>query len=110
LLFAEGVCNSVAAAHPEELTVEHSIAARRGRVYLDPFRSGFVQTIVAPFSVRRRPKAPISSPLQWSQPMLNPSDFNIGNFAARTKRADPWEDFFRSRQALKNVTGMMKKL
>jgi hypothetical protein len=42
--------------------------------------------------------------------MLNPSDFNIGNFAARTKRADPWEDFFRSRQALKNVTGKMKKL
>lgn len=33
--------------------------------------------------------------------MLNPSDFNIGNFAARIKYADPWEDFFRSRQALK---------
>lgn len=33
--------------------------------------------------------------------MLNPSDFNIGNFAARIKYADPWEDFCRSQQALK---------
>jgi bifunctional non-homologous end joining protein LigD len=112
LSFAQGFCARVAAAYPEELTVEHSIAARRGRVYLDPFRNGFVQTIVAPFSVRRRPKAPVSTPLEWSEvkPTLNPSDFNIGNFAARMKRADPWEDFFHSRQAIKNVAGMLRKL
>lgn len=55
----------VAAAHPDELTVEHSAVARRGRVYLDPFRNGFGQTVVASYSVRRREKAPISTPLEW---------------------------------------------
>ena len=38
LAFAQAVVQKVAAAHPNETTVEHSIAARKGRVYLDPFR------------------------------------------------------------------------
>ncbi|MGB9486677.1 MAG: non-homologous end-joining DNA ligase, partial [Terriglobia bacterium] len=90
LAFAESLVATVAAAHPDELTVEHSVAARRGRVYLDPFRNGFGQTAVAPYSVRRREKAPISTPLKWSEvkPTLMPSDFNMGNFAMRLKRAD----------------------
>ena len=35
--------------------MESRIAARKGRVYLDPFRNGFAQTVVAPYSVRRAP-------------------------------------------------------
>lgn len=61
--FAESVVRQVADEHPKELTVEHSIAARKGRVYLDPFRNGFGQTVVAPYSVRLRAKAPVSTPL-----------------------------------------------
>ena len=38
LAFAQAVVQKVAAAHPKDTTVEHSIAARKGRVYLDPFR------------------------------------------------------------------------
>ena len=71
LAFAEAVAARVAAAHPKELTVAHSIAARRGRVYLDPFRNGFGQSVAAPYSVRRRLHAPISTPLAWSE--LSPS-------------------------------------
>ncbi len=112
LSFAEVFVARVAAAHPKELTVEHALAARRGRVYLDPFRNGFAQTVVAPYSVRRRAKAPVSTPLDWSEvkPTLVPSDFNIGNFAKRLKRADPWKGFFESRQSLKDATGAVKKL
>jgi bifunctional non-homologous end joining protein LigD len=112
LAFAESLVARVAAAHPEELTVEHSLAARRGRVYLDPFRNGFGQTVVAPYSVRRREKAPISTPLQWSEvkPTLIPSDFNLGNFAKRLKRADPWSDFFKNRQSLKDAARLLNRL
>ena len=99
-------------AHPDELTVEHWVAARRGRVYLDPFRNGFGQTVVAPYSVRRREKAPISTPLEWSEvkPALVPSDFNMGNFAKRLKGSDPWSDFFRNRQSLKDATQLLGTL
>lgn len=112
LSFAQAVVQRVAAAHPKELTVEHSISARGKRVYLDPFRNGFGQTVVAPYSVRRRDKAPVSTPLDWSEvkPTLNPSDFNIGNFAQRFKHADPWEDFFGSRQSLKQAAARVRSL
>ena len=112
LAFAESFVAAVAAAHPDELTVEHSIAARRDRVYLDPFRNGFGQTVVAPYSVRRREKAAISTPLKWSEvkPTLMPSDFNMANFAVRLKRADPWSDFFESRQSLSDAMAAVKRL
>ncbi len=112
LAFAEEVVQRVAAAHPDELTMEHTIAARRGRVYLDPFRNGFGQTVVAPFSVRRRDKAPISTPLEWSEvrPALVPSNFNLGNFAKRLKRPDPWSGFFASRQPLTDASRRLRTL
>src|SRR5436853_294304 len=77
-------------------------APRRGRVYLDPFRNGFAQTVVAPYAVRRRPKAPVSTPLDWSEvtSALLPSDFNLGNFLKRLEGSNPWRDFFRRRQSL----------
>jgi bifunctional non-homologous end joining protein LigD len=112
LSFAKDVVSRAAAGYPGELTVEHSIAARHGRVYLDPFRNGFGQTTVAPYSVRRLAKAPISTPLDWSEvkPTLVPSKFNMGNFAERLKRADPWSDFFDSRQSFKDAAHMLKRL
>ncbi|MFZ3200126.1 MAG: non-homologous end-joining DNA ligase [Candidatus Acidiferrales bacterium] len=110
--FAEKFVTRVASAHGQEMTVEHSVAARRGRVYLDPFRNGFGQTVVAPYSVRRREKAPISTPLAWPEvkTTLDPSDFNMGNFAKRMKRADPWGDFFENRQTLKDAVRLLDKL
>lgn len=112
LAFAQSFVARVAAAHPDDLTVAHSIAARRGRVYLDPFRNGFGQTVVAPYSVRRRKGAPISIPLRWSEvrSTLIPSDFNIGNCATWLRRADPWSDFFQDRQSLNDTRRLLTRL
>jgi bifunctional non-homologous end joining protein LigD len=112
LAFARQLCDRVAAAHPRELTVEHSIEARGDRVYLDPFRNAFGQTVVTPFSVRRRPKAPVSTPLAWSEvsPKLDPAEFNLGNFTQRLRRSDPWADFFRARQSLAAASKSLSKI
>jgi len=101
--FAEDLGNRLSAAYPREMTMEGRIAARKGRVYLDPFRNGFAQTVVAPFCARRFPRAPVSTPLSWKEvvPELDPGTFNIGNFAERMKKKDPWADFWKSRQDLK---------
>jgi bifunctional non-homologous end joining protein LigD len=109
LKFAESFVQKLAAAHPKQLTVEHSIAARGQRVYLDPFRNGSVQTVVTPYSVRRRPHAPVSTPLDWNEvkPNLDPATFNIGNFDSRLTEPDPWGDFFSKRQSL---TAARKKM
>jgi bifunctional non-homologous end joining protein LigD len=112
LAFAESFVARVAAAHPDELTVEHSVAARGDRVYLDPFRNGFGQTVVAPYSVRRREHAPISMPLDWSgvKPSLVPSNYNLGNFHKRFRGLDPWENFFGTRQSLKDAMCALRRL
>jgi bifunctional non-homologous end joining protein LigD len=110
--FAERLGNHLARAYPKELTMENRIAARQGRVYLDPFRNGFAQTVVAPFCVRRFPRAPVSTPLDWSEvdPKLDPGDFNIGNFEKRLKKPDPWAKFFESRQSLTKAMKAVESL
>ena len=112
LAFAQELVARVAGAHPQELTIEHSIRARGGKVYLDPFRNGFGQTVVAPYSVRRRPKAPVSTPLDWSElrPTLDPASFNLRTLAKRLKSTDPWKEFFKSRQSLKDAIRSVKAL
>jgi bifunctional non-homologous end joining protein LigD len=112
LNFSREVVARVASSHPKELTVEHSIAARGRRVYLDAFRNGSVQTVVAPYSVRREPHAPVSTPLDWAEvkPSLNPAAFNLGNFRQRLGTSDPWAEFFNSRQTLKNAIARLKNL
>lgn len=112
LSFAESLVARLAAQFPKDLTIEHSIAARKQRVYLDPYRNGFGQTVVAPYSLRRRPKAPCSTPLSWSEvsPDLDPSEFNLGNYAKRMSAADPWQDFFKNRQLLTLAINALKKI
>ena len=110
--FAEILGTRLSAAYPKELTMEGRIAARKGRVYLDPFRNGFAQTVVSPYCARHAPHAPVSTPLSWKEvrPDLDPADFNIGNFEKRLGKPDPWADFFESRQDLKPALKAVKNL
>jgi bifunctional non-homologous end joining protein LigD len=110
--FAESLGNMLSRAYPGEMTMENSIAKRKGRVYLDPFRNGFAQTVVSPFCVRRFPRAPVSTPLEWSEvkPTLDPGDFNLSNFDRRLAKKDPWADFWKHRQDLKPALAALKRL
>jgi bifunctional non-homologous end joining protein LigD len=110
--FAEILGTRLSAAYPAEMTMEGRIAARKGRVYLDPFRNGFAQTVVSPYSVRHAPGAPVSTPLDWKEvrQTLKPVDFNLGNFEKRLAKPDPWADFFESRQDLKPALRAVKNL
>lgn len=112
LRFAEEFVERLAAADRQRLTVEHSIEARGERVYLDAFRNGSVQTVVSPYSVRRKPCAPVSTPLDWSEvkPSLDPASFNLGNFRARLKKKDPWRDFFKRRQNLAAAAAKLMRI
>ena len=57
-----------AARHPDDFTTEGRIAKRDGRLYLDIGRNGYAQTMAAPYAVRAKPGAPVSVPLDWSEP------------------------------------------
>ena len=112
LSLAEEFGRRLAAGHPDTLTVEQRIKARGGRVYLDPFRNAFGATVVAPYSVRRREKAPFSMPLRWADvaPSVIPSNFNLGNFEQCLAGPDPWRGFFDSRQSLRAAAKALNRI
>jgi len=95
--FAVRVGEELARREPELVTMEHRKSARGARVYAGPFRNAYLQTIATPYSVRRRPHAPVSTPLDWDEvsPKLDPAKFTIRTLAKRTAKADPWKDFAR---------------
>jgi bifunctional non-homologous end joining protein LigD len=99
--YAMRVGEELAARMPDLVTTEFSIAKRGRRVFADAARNALTQTIVSPYSVRRRPKAPVSTPLAWDEvtPRLDPARFNVKTFS-RLRKTDPWRDFWRSRQSL----------
>ncbi len=96
--FAVALGEELARRAPKLVTMARAKADRTALVYADPFRNGDMQTIVSPYSVRRRPHAPVSTPLEWDEvtPKLDPSRFNIRTFDKRIAKADPWKDFKKS--------------
>src|SRR5262249_50815815 len=54
-------------AEPAISTIVRPIRERAGKVYIDYLQNGHGQTIVAPFSARPLPGAPVSCPLRWDE-------------------------------------------
>lgn len=75
----EIIARVVQAELPEIATTARPAASRGERVYLDHLRNGRGQLIAAPFSVRPRPGAPVSMPIEWSRVTrrLDPARFTI---------------------------------
>ncbi len=52
---------------PEIATITRQVSRRDGRVYVDYLQNGSGKLVVAPFSARPIPGAPVSAPLKWSE-------------------------------------------
>ena len=100
--FAVRVGEELARRAPDLVTMAHRKSARGARVYADPFRNAYLQTIVPPYSVRRRPGATVSVPLAWDEvtSKLDPRRFTMHTLEKRVAAADPWSDFERRAQGL----------
>ena len=94
LAFAHALAEQIAASDPGRLTTEFRKAKRGARLYLDVARNGYAQTVVAPYSDRARPGAPVATPLDWDEvrtTRLAPDRWNIHNLFRRLgAKADPW--------------------
>lgn len=83
--FAQTVGEHLAATHPDLLTTSLPKRGRRGRIYLDANQNGRGRSIASVYSLRPRPGAPVSTPLEWDEvrPGLDPRQFTAPVVAAR---------------------------
>jgi bifunctional non-homologous end joining protein LigD len=73
---------------------------RHGKVFLDATRSGGA-TVVAAYSPRIRPGAPVSFPVPWSDlGEVSPAEFTIRTVPSLLGDADPWADAMPPPQSL----------
>jgi len=101
---AELVARVVNRELPDISTMVRKVSGRSGRVYLDFLQNRHGQTIVAPFSVRPLPAAPVSTPLRWSEVgrRLDPRRFTIRTVLERleTQGEDPLREVLASKPDL----------
>ncbi|MFL5428140.1 MAG: DNA ligase D [Myxococcales bacterium] len=69
----------------DTVTLERSIAKRKGRLYFDCMQNAYGKTIIAPYSLRGVDGAAVSTPLRWSEvdASLDPRRFNLKTMPAR---------------------------
>jgi bifunctional non-homologous end joining protein LigD len=88
-------------ARESELVVSEFRNSRDPRtVFIDYMQNNRGKTMIAPYSLRAQPDAPVSTPLEWKELKkgLRPEEFNIFNVLKR--KNDPWEGLLESKQAL----------
>ena len=114
LAFAGVVAEVLAAADPGRLTTEFRKANRGGRVYVDVARNGYAQTVVAPYSVRARPGAPVATPLDWDEvrtTRLRPDRWTVANVFRRLgAKPDPWRAIDRRARPLPDAWPRLESL
>jgi len=85
--FGKFVSEYLTAKHPKLFTVERLKKNRGTHIYLDYLQYYPGRTLIAPYSPRARPGAPISTPLAWDEVRadMKPADFNLLNIEQRLR-------------------------
>jgi bifunctional non-homologous end joining protein LigD len=65
--FVGEVGQYLAAANPDDVTMEWDKPKRKGKVFVDHNRNAFGQTVASVYSVRPRAGAPVAAPLNWDE-------------------------------------------
>lgn len=102
--FALGVAEEAVRELPDDATLHWPLRKRQGRVFVDVRRNTYGATLVAPYSVRARPGAPVSVPIDWRElddPRLAPDRWDMPSTLERLRRlGDPLAAAYRLPQRL----------
>jgi bifunctional non-homologous end joining protein LigD len=87
---------------PDLATMEFKRAARGDRLFVDVGRNAPGAHIVAPYSPRARPGAPVSFPVEWRElSRIRPEDFTLENVPRRLEQeGDRWRELMPAQQSL----------
>ncbi|HEY8448976.1 MAG TPA: non-homologous end-joining DNA ligase [Bacillota bacterium] len=100
------------AAAPERITLERRVAKRTGRVYVDYLQNAPGKTLVAVYSARPRPGAPVSFPLDWDElDQVDPASLNLRSVPdLLERRRDRFAAVLTDRQALEEASVRLDRL
>jgi len=111
--FAEILATIVHSRLPDTTSIERSVAKRKDKIYIDFLQNRKGQTIAAPYSVRPRAYATVSTPLLWKEVnyQLTPEMFTINNIEQRIlKTGDLWQSVLKKGVVLAKALKAIDKL
>jgi bifunctional non-homologous end joining protein LigD len=100
--FVERVGRLVVRAYPEKATMAWPVADRKGKVFIDHQMNRSGANIASAYSLRPRPGAPVSTPLDWEEldEDIEPEDFRIDNVWDRFADGDRFRPVLDDKQSL----------
>ena len=102
--FTRSIAELLATTFPDRFTAVASKSRRKGRIFIDYLRNAEGSTAVAPYSLRARANAPVSTPIAWTELERDVrfDHFNLRTVTARLENTknDPWAHFFTTRQSV----------
>jgi bifunctional non-homologous end joining protein LigD len=105
--WVEQLSRTVGRVVPELVSWKWQVNDRNGLARLDYTQNAINKTLVAPYSTRAAPGAPVSMPIDWDElddPTLTPDGFDIRSAIRRLQeRGDPFSEVTRSQQNLPNL-------
>jgi bifunctional non-homologous end joining protein LigD len=114
--FARAIVKIVQAQIPTYTTIERKVSDRNGKMYLDFLQNRPQATLAGVYSLRPKPGAPVSMPLDWTEVKkgLQMKDFTVKNAIARLAETG---DLFKGvlgkgieiQEALKNLNSIFAK-
>lgn len=110
--FAEQIGKIIAGLLPRVATNERWIKDRGPRVYIDHLQNLPGKTIVAPYSLRPQPGAPVSMPLRWEEvTTARPQDFTLTTALSRlAKTGDLFRPVLTQKQSLDKAFSLFPQL
>jgi bifunctional non-homologous end joining protein LigD len=99
--FAKALAVELAARNPRLMTSEYKVAKRpHGRVLVDYNQNAWGRTLASIYSVRPKPRAPVSTPVTWQEVEkgIRIEDFRLDNVLDRLRRkGDLWKPLLQKR-------------
>jgi bifunctional non-homologous end joining protein LigD len=106
--WTEKLSRTIGAVVPDLVSWKWQVTERHGLARLDYTQNAINKTLVAPYSPRPAPGAPVSAPIEWGElddPSLTPDGFTVRSILGRLEeKGDLFRTVLRSEQALPAIT------
>ncbi len=106
--WVEGLSKTVGKVLPDLVSWKWEVSSRKGRARLDYTQNAVNKTLVAPYSPRPAPGAPVSAPIEWAElddPDLRPDRWTIRTVLDRlAEKGDLFHPVLTTEQDLPELT------